>query len=278
MYKLREEKERPKGKAELLWDKAAADNAWIDRIVLLDEVSMINEEIAKDIRSTGAVIIGCGDPGQLPPVKGNPFFNRADITLQTIHRQALNSPIIRQAHNMRAYGYYTADGDNFQVVNHVPREEILLADVILTWKNDTRHQLNALKRAHLNIERSPPLATEPVMCLMNNRELGMFNGATYELAEDYVPFSNTIYVNVDGVKVEVYNTFFEGVDDQNRRFNRQTTPFCYGYATTVHKAQGSEYKNVILADEYAMRDGYREWAYTAITRAADRILVQRGHN
>ena len=275
IYKLREEKPLPNNKYQLEWDLATQKDAWKERIVLLDECSTINEDIARDILSTGAKIIACGDPGQLPPVKGNPFFNRPDILLHEIHRQAMDSPIIRQAHNVRFNNYYNEDTDLFRVVSHVPAEEIIGADVMLTWKNATRHQLNYLKRAHLGIAQSTPLKSEPVMCLMNNKALGLFNGATYELAKDYTPYSNTIHITIDGIEIEVYNTFFENIDDQNRKWTRSVTPFTFGYAMTVHKAQGSEWNNVILADEYGKQDGWCEWCYTGITRASERILIQR---
>jgi len=45
----------------------------------------------------------------------------------------------------------------------------------------------------------------------------------------------------------------------------------YGYAITAHKAQGSEFDDVIVIDEGAME--YDRWTYTAITRAAKRLVV-----
>ncbi len=46
--------------------------------------------------------------------------------------------------------------------------------------------------------------------------------------------------------------------------------FDYGYALTVHKSQGSQWNNVLLFDEWYGKDR-KEWLYTAITRAAERI-------
>ena len=53
------------------------------------------------------------------------------------------------------------------------------------------------------------------------------------------------------------------------------TSFGYGYAMTVHKAQGSEWDSVILMDEYFRTEHRKEWLYTAVTRAADHIIVVR---
>lgn len=45
----------------------------------------------------------------------------------------------------------------------------------------------------------------------------------------------------------------------------------YGYALTAHKAQGSEYESVIVIDESPM--DYQRWMYTAVTRAAEKLIV-----
>ena len=42
---------------------------------------------------------------------------------------------------------------------------------------------------------------------------------------------------------------------------------------TVHKAQGSEWNSVLLVDEYRKAEQRREWLYTGITRAAERLVV-----
>ena len=50
----------------------------------------------------------------------------------------------------------------------------------------------------------------------------------------------------------------------------------WGYAMTVHKAQGSEWGKVVVIDHGAYEKvGKREWNYVAITRAKNRITVIR---
>jgi exodeoxyribonuclease V len=68
-------------------------------LIVLDECSMVDEKLASDLRSFDQKILIMGDPGQLPPVKGQgAFTNRApDIFLQEIHRQAADSPILELA-------------------------------------------------------------------------------------------------------------------------------------------------------------------------------------
>ena len=48
--------------------------------------------------------------------------------------------------------------------------------------------------------------------------------------------------------------------------------FAFGYALTVHKAQGSEFDAVLLIDEWSGDDRV-QWLYTGITRAKERIVI-----
>jgi len=57
--------------------------------------------------------------------------------------------------------------------------------------------------------------------------------------------------------------------------DRKTVPFALAYATTVHKAQGSEWDKIILVDEYNTSRDRERWLYTGISRAAKSIIVQR---
>ena len=69
------------------------------RLIVLDEVSMVGEEMARDLMSFGKPILVLGDPGQLPPIRGEGAFTRdePDVMLTEIHRQAAESAIIRLA-------------------------------------------------------------------------------------------------------------------------------------------------------------------------------------
>jgi exodeoxyribonuclease-5 len=47
----------------------------------------------------------------------------------------------------------------------------------------------------------------------------------------------------------------------------------YAYALTAHKAQGSEFSQVIVMDEGAPGGIYPQWLYTALTRAKDAAII-----
>ena len=51
--------------------------------------------------------------------------------------------------------------------------------------------------------------------------------------------------------------------------------FTYGYAITCHKAQGSEWNNVLVLEEKFPHDrvDHARWLYTAATRAAEKLVI-----
>lgn len=59
---------------------------------------------------------------------------------------------------------------------------------------------------------------------------------------------------------------------EEHQYPRGAGQWDYAYATTVHKAQGSEYDDVVVYGEPGMGD-YNRWMYTAITRAKKRLIV-----
>src|SRR5262249_5662472 len=67
------------------------------QLVVIDEASMVNEKIGRDLLRFGVPIIVIGDPAQLPPVEGAGFFttDEPDFMLTEIHRQGGSSPILK---------------------------------------------------------------------------------------------------------------------------------------------------------------------------------------
>jgi exodeoxyribonuclease-5 len=273
-YQLEEARKDQRGRNVLRFKVQHERGQLADKIVLLDESSMLNRELALDIINTGAKIVACGDPGQLPPVTGKRFFLDADIELKTIHRQALESSIIRQAHRVRRGEHYLDDGDAFRVLKRpLTDEEVVLADVILCFTNATKDAANWHARTILGYIHPAPREGEPVMCMRNAPQFGIFNGAVYTLEQPFLEGDHTIHIDVDGKSVAVPFVVFRGLKSAVPDHVEPTTSFDFGYAMTVHKAQGSEWSNVVLIDEYFRREERSAWLYTAISRAADKIAI-----
>jgi len=75
-------------------------------LIVIDECSMVDAELARDLLSFGKPILVLGDPFQLPPVKGGGYFTEhaPDVMLTQIHRQAEDNPIIRLSQIVRGGG------------------------------------------------------------------------------------------------------------------------------------------------------------------------------
>jgi exodeoxyribonuclease-5 len=243
-------------------------------VLLLAESSIISKAVAGDILATGVTVIAIGDPGQLPPVEGQPFFTSATFSLTQIHRQALENPIIRQAHAVRSGGSYTANGDAVRVVNRLTAEELRGAEILLTGRRKTRMRMNAEMRRVRGVVNPLPRSGEPLICLRNARKYGLCNGAIYYATRDLGEGDKTIGVSTDAGDIEVYATFLTPGHEYALDLppGGWMTAFAFGYALTVHQAQGSEFDDVLLIDEWAGEDRSR-WLYTGITRAKERITI-----
>ena len=116
-------------------------------LIVIDEVSMVDEPLAKDLLSFGTKVLVLGDPFQLPPVQGAGFFTATepDIMLTDIQRQARDNPIIRMSLDIREGRALTrGDYGGSRVIGkgEVDQAAVLAADQVLVGRNKTRLQYN----------------------------------------------------------------------------------------------------------------------------------------
>lgn len=254
------------------------------KLIICDEVSMIPERMAEDLLSFGIRLLVLGDPAQLPPVKGTGYFMEADpdVLLTEIHRQARDNPILELATRVReGRGLELCDLGQAKVVRKVDASDALAADQILCGTNNRRMAINARHRqlgGHL--ERGPmPFAGEKLVCLKNNHETGLLNGTLWECTRDvdYEPGQATIHLRVrpdtGGVDIGLPAEASLFIDETQKPQWGSAEWFTYGYCLTVHKSQGSQWDHVILFDDWTRDSSKRQWLYTGITRAAERLTV-----
>ncbi|WP_438979583.1 ATP-dependent DNA helicase [Polynucleobacter sp.] len=270
------------------------------KLVVIDEVSMVDEVLGLDLLYFGIKILVLGDPAQLPPVKGTGFFinARPDFMLTEIHRQALDNPIIRMSMDIREgrrlqFGQF---GDcRVARAGEIPRDEMAIiamqANQILCGKNKTRHVMNNRIRTLQDkggihcLDKTVfkyPVAGDRLVCLKNDRKKGLLNGGLWEAVhvDLLAQYAAMVIRSLDEphsgyVEVDVLYQFFEGTEgDLSWQTKKDYDEFTYGYALTVHKSQGSQFDDVLLFDEsYAFGENSRKHLYTGITRAAEKITV-----
>jgi len=265
-------------------------------LIVLDEVSMVGPEMAADLLAFGKPILVLGDPGQLPPIKGTGAFTEVvpDIMLTEIHRQAGESAIIRLA-TMARQGIDIPPGEHDAHVWKLPRnavrpEQMLRGGQVICGRNDTRRWLNSQIRQAAGFPAPYPVGQdEKLICLKNRHDLGLVNGMFLSLAEikdeSDLAFSATITTE-DGLAISGRYRFYKGHYDDHVRYDRERLTRDYremrgliesswGYAITCHKAQGSQWTNVVVYDDGLSRtaEDRNRWLYTAITRAERGLVI-----
>lgn len=259
-------------------------------LLVVDECSMVDEDMANDIMSFGTPILVLGDPGQLPPVRGTGYFTDAtpDVMLTEIHRQAKDNPIIYLATCIRngealKHGKY---GES-QIIARATPEIALASDQVLVGRNKTRVATNIRMRSLLGFTNRFPSAGEKLVCLRNDREHGLLNGTLHIAAADSEEVAGFLNLRIrpeenpdaEPLLVPAHIEHFCGNPDDIGYWHKLSAQeFTYGYALTCHKSQGSQWRNVLIIDESAAFNPSsvrQRWLYTAVTRASEVVTLVR---
>ena len=255
------------------------------KLLIVDEVSMVNETMGIDLETFGVPILVLGDTAQLPPVKGGGYFTntKPDIMLTEIHRQAAGSPILKAATDVREGRGLEDSGDLI-----VPKGRLTIADLaeyeqVLVGTHKSRHAINTKMREHFDFPPGLPVTGDRIICTRNDSETGLLNGSQWMVHTVYEdPDDGRLGLtikSVDGkecMSVEAHRYPFLGEETPYFEM-REAQCFEYAYAMTVHKAQGSQFDRVVLVDESYKFPSYqrRAWLYTGITRAAKELVIIR---
>ncbi|PJA15898.1 hypothetical protein CO112_02270 [Candidatus Dojkabacteria bacterium CG_4_9_14_3_um_filter_150_Dojkabacteria_WS6_41_13] len=268
-------------------------------LIIIDEASMVDENIWFDIQSYGIPIVAVGDHGQLPPVRGTfNLMQDPQVKLEKIHRQNEGNPIIMVSLMARTEGRIPIGkyGDKVKKVDRYDPEargqvgEILQSynadTLLLCGYNTTRTDLNKYIRAQRGFEDDVPKPRDRVICLRNNHTAQIYNGmvGTVESVDTRSDGNYFMQVNLDGedypFRGDVLAAQFYAPTSMNftkdRSITKQFDLFDFGYALTVHKAQGSQAKRVILFEERFAKmtdDEWRRWLYTGVTRAEEELII-----
>ena len=191
--------------------------------------------------------------------------------------------------------------------------EMYKYDMIVTYSNATRRIVNQMVRNQLGRTSIYPEKGDKLLCLMNNynyqldyedipiyvinglmgyanEDSTIINDDNLELCNlkftpDFLPKDEKYQFNVK-CYMEIFEQYQKDIkkdafiqalydDTLDDEYLGNITIIDYGYASTCHRVQGSEFKNVLVlgSDFKGPQDVYRKWLYTAITRAKESVTV-----
>ena len=253
-------------------------NSYYD-IILVDEASMVDQTIYRDLINTDLPVIFVGDHGQLEPISNTDNFNlmrNPDVKLEKIHR---NSGEIAHFAEFVRKGNLPCrfpSSNRVQLVKSsaVQPHHYSDYDQVICVYNKSRVRINNIVREHRNINLSYIAIGEKIICLKNNHLAGLFNGMqgtiTKVLKNDKLSFvsNGILYSNI---KYDPDQFGQEKADFKKDRSSKANL-FDYAYAITCHKAQGDEWDDIIVYEENNEFCDPLRWRYTAASRAKNSII------
>ena len=285
-------------------------------IGLVDEASMLDAQQFEDLQEIFPTLLLFGDPAQLPPVKstGGMVFESlpapARLTLSRIHRQDADNPILDLAHALAdpALEFHhfermieeAAKGDDRVRWAERVEVDLMARSPVLVWRNATRIRLiNAFRAVH-DAPETALLEGEPLICdgielplkhrkkRLDLEARGLIKGAQviYLGPGKRAGFSRLHVIGAEDPRLSAASIVKIEKPDEEEPFipyaANMGAVFLHGAAVTIHKAQGSQWRDVqVFAPDIhaAARMGRSEagqplWkrlAYVAITRAEERL-------
>jgi exodeoxyribonuclease-5 len=286
-------------------------------IGFVDEASMLDDRQFDDLKEIFPTLVVFGDPAQLAPVNqsGNMVFDTLPdprkLTLERVHRQTQDNPILDLAHALADPQLEFHDFE--QMIQDVAQRDdrvqwgqrvevdLMARSPVLVWRNATRIRLIQAFRTVYDAPNDSLLPGEPLICdgielPMKHRKKridlearGLIKGAqVIYLGPGRKPgFSRLHVVGAEDPQLSAASIVKIEKPDEEEPFipfaARMGATFLHGAAVTIHKAQGSQWDTVqvFAPDIYtAARMGRTEagtplWkrlAYVAITRAQERLI------
>lgn len=178
-------------------------------------------------------------------------------------------------------------------------EYMAYVNKIICATNSTRIRVNKEVRAHLGITDPLPQPGEPLVCLQNDKKLRigthtLSNGmpVTFErivphadnnsphvrrvevsaIDERGVKHTSTMLMSLKSLNHVLSDAEKQNIPTEHGGKDEHTALFDFAYAITCHKAQGSQWENIIVIYEPLKDIPYEKWVYSAITRASNLVL------
>lgn len=290
------------GKGKALIDSLDA------KLIIVDEMSMMDQFVTASLLEavkSDCRIVFIGDPYQLPSVgAGNVLADMIasgvipTTKLDVIYRQGENSPIITNAEKIlnndteldysKGFAFIPESSDNrifakacafyLACVKKFGLDNVTL---LTPWRqkgalcvnafNEYLHdKLNERKAGELTLKMGETefRIGDKVMQTKNtpdakNGDIGYIKNIYY----GHNPSDDTDFTVICSIDFNNGGTIVEYTKDEMKSV-------IHAYASTVHKAQGSEYQTVIIITAMSHKISLRrDLIYTAITRATDNVAI-----
>ena len=260
------------------------------KLIVVDEASMVDDRQIEDLESFHVPVLYIGDHRQLKPVKGfNSRISEPDVTLEVIHRQGGDSGILTLANRVldSLNGYIPRNWQNTSdtivmdfgsFMDRFVKYGIEWPDQLLCCKNAIRQALNAYVRKMMGFTKPIPEVGDKLICLRNNYDIDLYNGlqGIVEEVDEKIEDERILGIKFRRLNGESSwvmidkSVFLPGIPPAPKG----TDLFDFGYAVTVHKSQGSEWRNVSYISGFFGQET-RSLNYTAVTRASEKLVVVR---
>lgn len=260
------------------------------KIVVVDECSMVPNDLLKQLVKYDVHIICLGDPGQLPPVnknEDNHLLDKPHIFLDEIMRQEAESEIIQLTMDIRAGKPLNLfKGKEVQILDKedLTTGMLLWADQVICAKNDTRIALNNQMRKLLG-KNGDPQDGDKVICLKNNWDI--YSDEDNPLVNGTVGYLNNVYktflklpasISSDrkSKQIDLINAeFISDTDETYGLINMDKQLFITGengldYKTSYNMMRNWRYKNAI-PEQFTY--GYAITAHKSQGSEWDNVLV-----
>jgi exodeoxyribonuclease V alpha subunit len=283
--------------------KHGPNNRFITDAVIVDEVSMVDQELCYRLLSSlqdSTMLVFVGDDAQLPSVgPGNVLRELVackdvpSIRLTKIFRQSQGGDIVSNSHLINQgdfpvlgnpkdnteFGYICLSEEE-KILSYIVRMARRLKDrdanfQVLTPKYDGVvgvNSLNSALRDILNPEGPPEWKGkhqhfrlgDRLMIIKNNYQKGIYNGDVGKL----------LYTGNDRLVVRVYGVGNNMDQEVAFTAGEAETYLRLAYAITVHKSQGSEFDTILMPVVNSQgRMLQRNLLYTAVTRAKKKVWL-----
>ncbi|MCG9129459.1 ATP-dependent RecD-like DNA helicase [Candidatus Poribacteria bacterium] len=282
--------------------KRNRDNPLDADVVILDEMSMVDIVLMNRLMQavpSDATLILIGDTDQLPSVGAGNVLNSLIqslkipvVKLTEIFRQAQQSMIVTNAHLINTGEFPKLSGPKdrnfFFIESEDDDESVDLITTLISKRLPSHYNYHPIDDIQLLCPmRKGSLGSEN----LNNRLQEVLNPNTEQAVRGWHTFrvGDKVMQIRNNYDYDVYNGDIgriASIDQVEKtvkvRYPDKIVPYdmadlnelVLAYATTIHKAQGSEYPAVVIpinTQHYIMLQ--RNLLYTGITRAKERVII-----